>query len=200
MATPDEHAIAESLPHHTELPHTRFSVIVDRWLRKLGAWLSWIWLVLLGVIVLNVTLRYLFGEGRVEFEEIQWHLYAVGFLLALGYALEQDVHIRVDVLHERFPLRVQAWIELYGIVLLLMPFAALVIIYSLPFIAYSFATNEISPSPGGLPWRYVIKAFLLIGFVVLMVAALSRLTRVWSLLFGVPRPTRGDESTSDKSA
>ncbi|MEJ2130992.1 MAG: TRAP transporter small permease subunit [Gammaproteobacteria bacterium] len=200
MATPDEHAIAESLPHHTELPHTRFSVIVDRWLRKLGEWLSWIWLVLLGVIVLNVTLRYLFGEGRVEFEEIQWHLYAVGFLLALGYALEQDVHIRVDVLHERFPLRVQAWIELYGIVLLLMPFAALVIIYSLPFIAYSFATNEISPSPGGLPWRYVIKACLLIGFVVLMVAALSRLTRVWSLLFGVPRPTREDESTSDKSA
>lgn len=187
----DEHAIAESLPSHTRLPHTRFSVVVDRWLRALGEWLSWIWLVLLFVIVLNVTLRYLFGEGRIEFEEIQWHLYAVGFLLGLSYAVEQDVHIRVDVLHERLSLRMQAWIELYGIVLLLLPFAALVIIYCLPFIHYSFETGETSPSPGGLPYRFVIKSFLLIGFVLLVVAALSRLTRVWSLLFGVPRAVDG---------
>ncbi|MCZ6868763.1 MAG: TRAP transporter small permease subunit [Gammaproteobacteria bacterium] len=188
MGTPDEHAIAESLPHHSGLPHTRFSRVVDRLLRKLGEWLSWIWLVLLIVIVANVTLRYLFDEGHIEFEEIQWHLYAVGFLLGLGYALEQDVHIRVDVLHERMSLRVQAWVELYGIVLLLLPFTALVIIYSVPFVLYSFETGEVSPSPGGLPFRFVIKGFLLIGFVVLVVAAISRLTRAWSLLFGVPRP------------
>ena len=191
MPAPDEHAIAESLRHRSALPHTRFSLLVDRWLRTLGEWLSWIWLVLLLVIVLNVTLRYLFAEGHVEFEEIQWHLYSVGFLLGLSYALEQDVHIRVDVLHERLSLRVQAWIELYGIVLLLFPFATLVIIYAVPFVLYSFETGEISPSPGGLPFRYVIKAFLLIGFVLLVIAATSRLTRVWSLLFGIPRPLGG---------
>ena len=105
------------------------------------------------------------------------------------------MHIRVDVLHERMPLRVQAWIELYGMVLLLLPFAALVIIYSVPFILYSFETREVSPSPGGLPFRYVIKAFLLIGFVVLVVAAISRLTRVWSLLFGVPLPVVAPSSS-----
>ena len=36
--------------------------------------------------MLNVTLRYVFGQGR-ELEELQWHLYALGFLLALSVGL-----------------------------------------------------------------------------------------------------------------
>mgnify|MGYP006979346738 CR=1 FL=1 len=57
------------------LPETRLSRGLDRLVRRVGDAASWLWLVLLGVVVLNVVLRYLFGEGRIEFEEIQWHLY-----------------------------------------------------------------------------------------------------------------------------
>ena len=110
------------------LPETAFSRVVDAWLVRLGQWASWLWLLLLIVIVTNVTLRYAFGQGRIEFEEIQWHLYATGFLLGLGYAYQADVHIRVDVLHERFSPRLQAWVELYGIILFLLPFIALILI------------------------------------------------------------------------
>ena len=85
-----------------EFPATRFSRAVDPWLERIGQWASWLWVALLAVIVTNVVLRYVFGEGRIEFEEVQWHLYATGFLLGLGYALKADAHIRVDVLHERF--------------------------------------------------------------------------------------------------
>ena len=79
-------AIGETLPHASSLPHTRLSLLISRSLQRLAAVLSWIWLALVGVIVLNVTMRYLFGEGRVEFEEIQWHLYAIGFLFGLSAA------------------------------------------------------------------------------------------------------------------
>ncbi|MGE0624458.1 MAG: TRAP transporter small permease subunit [Pseudomonadales bacterium] len=165
------------------LPDTALSRLLDPWLIRIGRLTSWLWVVLLAIIVINVVLRYAFGEGRVEFEEIQWHLYSTGFLLALGYALLTDSHIRVDVLHERFSPTLKAWVEFYGILLFLLPFIALVIVYSVPFVATSFALSEVSNAPGGLPFRWAMKAMLPLGFVLLALAAVSRLTRVWRFLF-----------------
>lgn len=156
-------------------------------LNGIGNAVSWIWVVLLAVIVCNVVLRYALSEGRIEFEEIQWHLYSVGFMLGLSYALQHDAHVRVDVLHERLQPTTRAWIDLYGIVLFLMPFIAMMMIYGVPFVADSFATGEVSSSPGGLPYRWAIKSVLLIGFGLLGVAAFSRLTRLWKYLFLTPR-------------
>ncbi len=165
------------------LPHTAFSRRVDPLLGRIGRWVSWLWLVLLGIIVLNVVLRYAFGEGRVEFEEIQWHLYSIGFLIGMCYAYEADVHIRVDVLHERFSPRLRAWIELYGILLLLLPFITLILVFSVPFVRQSYLVGEVSQAPGGLPYRWLMKAVLPLGFTLLLLATLSRLSRVWALLF-----------------
>ena len=157
--------------------------MVDRLLIAIGNAVSWIWVVLLVVIVCNVVLRYALAEGRIEFEEIQWHLYSIGFMLGLGYALQADAHVRVDVLHERFKPTTQAWIDLYGIVLFVLPFVALMLIYGVPFVADSLKTGEVSSSPGGLPYRWAIKAVLLVGFALLGLAAVSRLTRLWKYLF-----------------
>ena len=97
-----------------ELPTTPLSRRLDAWIRRIGDAVSWLWLALLGVVVLNVVLRYAFGEGRIEFEEIQWHLYATGFLVALAYGVESDDHVRVDFLRTRMSPRLQAWVELSG--------------------------------------------------------------------------------------
>ena len=169
------------------LPQTPFSKRIDPVLVAIGNGISWIWVLLLAVIVCNVVLRYAFGEGRVEFEEIQWHLYSIGFMLGLGYALQADAHMRVDVLHERLRPRTQAWIELYGSVLFVLPFVALMLIYGAHFVADSFLTNEVSSSPGGLPYRWAIKAVLVLGFALLGVASFSRITRLWKFLFLSPR-------------
>ena len=174
--------------HHTELPHTAVSQPLDAFVRGLGNAISWIWLLLVAIIMLNVTMRYLLGEGRIEFEEIQWHIYSVGFLIGLSYCLEADDHIRVDIVHERLSLRTKAWIEFLGIVLFLFPFILVVTIFAVPFVTYSFEIGEISEAPGGLPLRWLIKSVLLLGFVLLAVAALSRLTRVTAYLMGFPRP------------
>ncbi len=167
----------------SHLPHTPLTRRIDGLLDIIGRGISYIWLVLLAVIVINVLLRYAFSEGRIELEELQWHLYSVGFLLGLSYAYQADTHIRVDVLHERLSPRMQSWIELYGILLFLLPFIALVLIYSMPFVASSYALGEISPSPGGLAFRWLIKAALPLGFALLLLGTLSRLIRVWHHLF-----------------
>lgn len=164
-------------------PETRLSRVVDGWMIRIGKAVSWIWLILLGVIMLNVVMRYLFSEGRIELEELQWHLYSIGFLFGMSYAYQADAHVRVDILHERLRPRLKAWIELYGTLLLLVPFILLIVIFGIPFVTSSFAVNEVSSSPGGLPNRWLIKAALPFGFGLLALAVLARLSRVWSFLF-----------------
>ena len=184
----DGHDRLHELVHHAELPHTFLSSVLDRFTRRLGSLISWVWLALVAVIVLNVTMRYVLGEGRIEFEEIQWHIYAFGFLLGLAYCLESDDHVRVDVVYEKFGMTTKAWVEFFGILVFLLPFVILVIWFTIPFVTYSISINEVSESPGGLPARWAIKSVLLIGFLLLLVATLSRLTRVTAFLFGTPAP------------
>ena len=164
------------------LPETTFSRAIDPWLIRIGNWTSVLWLILLIIIVSNVLLRYAFDIGRIEFEEIQWHIYSMGFLLGMSSAYQADAHIRVDVLHERFSPALQAWFELYGIILFLIPFILVVLIFSVPFVIASCELSEVSQAPGGLPLRWLIKGVLPLGFYLLLLAACSRLTRVWAFL------------------
>lgn len=165
------------------LPETRLSRALDGFLLRLGNAFSWVWVVLMLVIITNVAMRYLLGEGRIEFEELQWHLYALGWLVGLSYCMVTDSHVRVDLLRERFSLRTQAKIELLGLIILLMPFLVLVFWYAIPFFLYSWELGEVSAAPGGLPYRWAMKAVLLLAFGLLAFATLSRLSRICALLF-----------------
>lgn len=166
-----------------DLPETTISRYVDPWLKKIGSAISIIWVVLMMIIVLNVFARYILSEGRIEFEEIQWHLYSAGFMLAIGFCVITDSHIRVDVLHEKFKPETQALIDLYGYLLFVLPFVVLILIYGVPFVVYSFQTGEVSASPGGLPFRWIIKSMILIGFGLLGLATVSRVSRLIAFLF-----------------
>ena len=174
-------------------PRGRLSAGIESLLERGGEWMSWIWLILLAVIIVNVVLRYVFGSGRIELEEAQWHLYAVGFLAAIAYGVQTDSHVRVDVVHERLSPRMRAWIALYGILLLGLPFCALVVFFGVPFVGESFAAGEVSPSPGGLPGRFLIKAALPLGLGLVALAFVARLLRVGHELFGPEREDQGNE-------
>ena len=166
-----------------DLPETAISKYVDPWLKRIGSAISIIWVVLMAIIVLNVFARYVLSEGRIEFEEIQWHLYSAGFMLAIGFCVITDSHIRVDVLHEKFKPETQVLIDLYGYLLFVLPFVVLILIYGVPFVVYSFETSEVSASPGGLPFRWIIKSMILIGFGLLGLATISRVSRLIAFLF-----------------
>lgn len=102
---------APNLAYIDQLPTTAFSRPVDRALRAIGHGISWVWLLLLATIVINVVARYAFGKGRIEFEEIQWHFYAIGFMIGLSYCLSTDDHIRVDVVAELLSNKTKAWLK-----------------------------------------------------------------------------------------
>jgi len=128
-------------------------------------------------------LRHAFGVGLIELEELQWHLYALGFLMGLVACATRDRHVRVDVLRERMPERLRDWIDLYGILLLQLPFLILVFWSALPFVADSFVVGERSPSAGGLPFRWLLKSVLPLSFALLGAATLAQLVHVWRRLF-----------------
>jgi TRAP-type mannitol/chloroaromatic compound transport system permease small subunit len=189
---PDVHPSASDagqfIHHHTEFPTTRFSQFLDSVISAIGKSASWLWLVVTGVIIYAVIGRYAFGMGSVTLEEVQWHLAGAGWLLGLGYTLVTDDHVRVDVLHERLSLKGQAWVELLGILLLLLPFLVLAVQEMIPYAYSSWEQGETSQAPAGLPHRWILKSILALSFVLLIIAALSRLLKVTALLFGFPRP------------
>ena len=184
--------------HHTEFPTTRLSQGVDRVVSAIGKSASWLWVVVTGVIIYAVVGRYAFGAGSVMLEEVQWHLAGAGWLLGLGYTLVSDDHVRVDVLHERLSLKGQAWVELFGLVFLLLPFLGLAVYEMIPYAYSSWQQGETSAAPAGLPHRWVLKAVLALSFALLILAALSRLLKVTALLFGFPKPIRVESGNNKR--
>ena len=170
------------------LPRNRFSNAVDSLIVRAGDAASWLWPLLVAVVVLQVVLRYGFGQGSIMFEEIQWHIYAVGFMIGLSYCAEVDRHVRVDVLAERWSHRTRAWIELAGLTAFMLPFVLVIAIEGIPYAKSAWDFGEVSAAPGGLPYRWVLKSFITIAAVLLSLAAISRISRCTTELFGFPAP------------
>jgi TRAP-type mannitol/chloroaromatic compound transport system permease small subunit len=173
----------EAGPSGIYLPTTRFSRAVDRIVTGFGEFASALWTILVLVIVVQVVARYAFGRGSIMMEELQWHLYAIGFMLGISFTEVKERNVRIDVLAEGFSQRTRQWIELVGL-LSLITFSLLMVWYAAPFFWSSFQLNEVSAAPGGLPYRWIIKSFLVTAFVLLALVAIGRLTRVWVALFG----------------
>ena len=180
-------AVETPVPRGLPLRETALTRALDRIVHAVGEVFHWIWIVLLAVIIINVVLRYVFSRGMIELEELQWYLYAVGWLIGLSYTFVSDDHVRVDILHEKLSYKGKLWFEMAGLVLLFLPFVLFVVIYAIPFVELSWETNERSTSANGLPARWLVKGFLLFSFVLLLLAGISRLLKVSaSILLGAP--------------
>lgn len=160
----------------------QFCRALDAFINRVGQLISWLAALLVVVIIVQVILRYIFGRGLVVLEEVQWHLYAIGIMFGISYSLIHDSHIRLDLLHDRFPRRRKEKVEIFGILFLLMPMIIVILIHSWPFLYDSLRINERSDAPMGLCCRWFIKACLPVGFIMLGLAAVSRLVRAIAYL------------------
>jgi len=172
------------------LPQTPLSRVLDRLNGFTGEAASVVWPVLTLVIVIQVIARYAFGRGSVALEEVQWHLYAIGFMTGLAFTEVQGRNVRIDVVAERFPRLARLWIELIGLLALHLPLCVVVVWFAVPYAWSSFQLAEVSASPGGLPFRWFLKAFIVAAFLLLGVAGLSRLSRVLAAMLVHLRSTR----------
>ena len=161
---------------------------IDRLNEKVGQNVSWLTLTLVLVTTYDVIMRYLFDITYVFIQELEWHLFAVLFLIAAGYTHLRGDHVRVDIVHARLSPHAKAWIELVFGVLFLFPTCFLLIWTSIPFVINAWTVLEGSPDPGGIPARYVLKAVIPIGFVLVALQGVSATIRNLFIVLGKEMP------------
>jgi TRAP-type mannitol/chloroaromatic compound transport system permease small subunit len=131
----------------------------------------------------NAVLRYAFSMGSNAWLEVQWYLFGIAVFAGAPILLKLNEHVRVDVLYGGRSPRTQAWIDVLGLVLVLLPLCAIVAHLAWPFVVESFQQQEHSPSAGGLI-RWPIKAAMPVGFALLGMQALAELFRRIEFLRG----------------
>lgn len=141
-------------------------------------------LVLVLVVVADVALRYFLNISFSALRELEWHFYAAMFLLGGAYTLRYDAHVRVDVLYQHMPVRMRALINVLGTLFFLFPGCYLLVDTSFHFAKFSFMMHEISPDPGGLPCRWILKGLIPFSFVLMAVQGVSFLLKNVLVLLG----------------
>lgn len=149
------------------------SGIIDRSNELVGRAVSWVSLLLVLVVFVDVVMRYAFKISFVFTQELEWHLFAFIFLIGAGYTLLHDGHVRVDIFYQRLGPKGKAWINLIGVILFLIPGCYLVISTSWKFVANAFSIMEGSPDPGGIPYRFIVKGTMTVGYILLLLQGIS---------------------------
>ncbi|WP_207478986.1 TRAP transporter small permease subunit [Arenibaculum pallidiluteum] len=161
----------------------RFSGLIDGLNEVVGRIVYWLVLVAVLISSGNAVMRYTFDVSSNAWLELQWYLFAAVFLLCSGYTLLRNEHIRIDVVASRFSPRGQAWIDVFGTLLFLLPMALLILVLSIPMVQESYFRHEMSSNAGGL-LRWPVKALIPAGFVLLVLQAISELIKRIAFLTG----------------
>jgi TRAP-type mannitol/chloroaromatic compound transport system permease small subunit len=134
-------------------------------------------LAMIALVASNVLLRYAFSFGSVWAQELEWHLLAAVILLGMSHAMQRGESVRVDVFYADFSPRAKFFVNLVS-GLLMVAIALIFIKLSVNYVAQSFAIDETSPDPGGIPYRWAVKGLIPLGFGLLLLQTLGALMKL----------------------
>ncbi|OGI52579.1 MAG: C4-dicarboxylate ABC transporter [Candidatus Muproteobacteria bacterium RIFCSPHIGHO2_12_FULL_60_33] len=150
-----------------------------------------LWLVGAATLIsaLNALARYGLGRSSNAWLEIQWYLFGAIFLLGAAYTLKHNGHVRIDVIYGRLSAQTQAWIDLFGTLLFLLPLCGLMAWLSWPGFLESIQSGEISPDAGGLI-RWPVRLLIPLGFALLALQGVAEIIKRIAYLRGEGKLTR----------
>ncbi|MEP7300094.1 MAG: TRAP transporter small permease subunit [Caldimonas sp.] len=180
-------------------PLLTLSRLIDRCSEFIGRWVAWLVLAAVLISAANAIVRKAFNTSSNAYLEIQWYLFAAVFLLAAGYTMLRQGHVKIDVVSGRFSKRTQIWIDIIGLAFFVLPLVFTVIQLSWPLVVRAYVMKEYSQNAGGLI-RWPVFALLPLGFVLLGFQAVSELIKRVAFLKGlIPDPTRkAQEKTAEE--
>lgn len=174
---------------------------LSRWIDSLnefvGRWLGWLVLAAVLISAGNAAVRKAFDMSSNAFLEIQWYLFAAVFLVASGYTMLRQEHVKIDVVLHRFSRRTQVKVEIFGILAFLIPFVLTVIGLVWPLVTKAYIHGEMSSNAGGLI-RWPVFAMVPLGFSLLGLQAASELIKRIAFLMGLAADP--GKKLQDKSA
>ncbi|RCS23877.1 C4-dicarboxylate ABC transporter [Phyllobacterium salinisoli] len=160
------------------------SRLIDRVNEFIGKKIAWLIFLAVVVSATNAVVRKAFNVSSNAWLELQWYLFGAAFMLAAAYTLQQNEHIRIDIIYGGLKRRTQHWIDLLGHIFFLMPFVILMIAYFIPYVGLSYRSGEMSSSAGGLV-LWPAKSLLLIGFVLLGLQGISEIIKKVAIMRGI---------------
>ena len=164
---------------------------IDRLNLWVGQKVAWATGLVVVVVFVDVVMRYALNISFVFTQELEWHLFAFIFLMGAGFTLYKDGHVRVDIFYQRMGKKAQAWINLMGVLCFLIPGCLMILLTSSKFAYTAFSVMEGSPDPGGIPYRWILKACIPAGFVLILLQGLS--LGIKSLATIIGRPIENEE-------
>lgn len=168
----------------------QLSRLIDRLNEFVGRWISWLVLAAVLISAVNAVVRKAFDTSSNAFLEIQWYLFAAVFLLASGYTMLRQEHVKIDVVLHRFSKPTQVKVEMFGIVVFLLPFVVVVIELVWPLVTKAYVSGEMSSNAGGLI-RWPVFALVPIGFALLGLQGVSEFIKRLAFLQGlIDDPTK----------
>lgn len=177
-------------------PLLALSRLIDALSRKIGQWVIWLILASTLISAVNAVIRKAFNYSSNAFLEVQWYLFAGSFLLAAGYTLLNNEHVRIDVVVSRFSKRAQIWVDVFGFLFFLLPLCIVVLRFSIPFFLQGWHSNEMSANAGGLI-LWPVYLLMPLGFALLLLQGLSELIKRVAFLMGlIDDPTKKSEGKS----
>lgn len=152
---------------------------IDAFTEYTGKCVSSLVIILVLLVVYDVSMRYLFNSGSIGIQELEWHLFSIILLLGSAYTLKYNEHVRLDIFYNSKFLndKTRAWFDVFGTLIILLPFCLLIIFSAWPFVTQAFIYNEISPDPGGLPARWFVKAMIPLGFFMLLMQGIAEMLK-----------------------
>lgn len=162
----------------------KVSGVIDAASERIGRAALWLILVVVLISAGNAVSRFAFNLSSNAMLEIQWYLFSAIFLFCAAYVLKKNEHIRIDVITGRFSARVQNWIDVFGILVFLLPMAILIAWLSWPVFMNAWTSGEMSSNPGGLI-RWPVRLMVPLGFALLILQAVSELIKRIAFLAGV---------------
>ena len=148
-------------------------MIIDKIIKYIAYITALVLTLLVLLVVYDATARYLFSTGSIALQELEWHLFDVIILFGIAYTLRENAHVRVDIFYASYSDKTKALVNLISSVFFILPFSFLIIYLGIDFVSQSFIQNEASSNPGGLEYRYLIKALLPLSFVFLSLVAIK---------------------------
>lgn len=142
-----------------------------------GRVVSWIALVMIGLVALNVVLRYTLSFGSVWAQELEWHLLAALILFGMSFALQRGDNVRVDLFYARYSPRLKYLVDVVA-ALLTIAVAMLLVYLSIAYVLQSYSIQEGSPDPGGIPLRWIVKALIPVGYGLVALQQVAHLMRL----------------------
>lgn len=155
---------------------------IDALIDRVGWFAAALTLAMVLLISGNTLGRYFFNASTIWLQELEWHLLATVAFWGLAFMQLRGVPVRVDMFYQHYSKRVKLWMEFGTALLVMLPFSVFVCVLGWRFVLHSYELAEVSPDPGGLPMRWLVKSLVVSGYALLALVAVSTVIRSGSQL------------------